>query len=152
MGGFMYLGLIVPAYGYMFFAPGIIKTYGYKQIGTHLHSVPPWAASYVFARIIAYFSDLLKHRFLFTLIPIAMSIAGFAILLTTHTNDHLELRCFVPRDNGYLLRAPCHSLLVQLQTRRPSSTSRWHSVVIWLRQHRRHHCYSCFLGERCTVL
>jgi len=78
----MYLGLIVPAYGYMFFAPGIIKTYGYKQIGTHLHSVPPWAASYVFARKIAYFSDLLQHRFLFTHIPITMSIAGFAILFT----------------------------------------------------------------------
>ncbi len=148
----MYFGLIVPAYGCMLFAPEIIKTYGDKQIGTQLHSVPPWAASFVFARKIAYFSDLLNHRFFFILIAVAMSIAGFAILLTTHTNAHLELRCFVPRDNGYLLRAPCHSLLVHLQTRRPSSTSRWHSVVSWLRQHRRHHCYSRFLGERCTVL
>lgn len=86
----MYFGLIVPAYSYAFFAPGIIRTYGYSQIGTQLHSVPPWACSFVFALIIAYFSDLLKHRFLFTLLPIAMSIAGFAILLTTHTNKHLE--------------------------------------------------------------
>lgn len=29
----MYFGLIVPAYSYAFFAPGIIKTYGYTQIG-----------------------------------------------------------------------------------------------------------------------
>ena len=86
----MYFGLIVPAYGYAFFAPGIIKTYGYTQIGTQLHSVPPWAASFVFALIIAFFSDWFKHRFMFTLIPIAMSIAGFAILLTTHTRPHLE--------------------------------------------------------------
>ena len=90
LGGFMYFGLIVPAYGYAFFAPSIISTYGYSQIGTQLHSVPPWAASFVFALIIAFFSDFFKHRFLFTLLPIGMAIAGFAILLTTHTNTHLE--------------------------------------------------------------
>lgn len=86
----MYFGLIVPAYGFAFFAPGIIKTYGYTQIGTQLHSVPPWAASFVFALVVAFFSDWFKHRFLFTLIPIAMAIAGFAILMTTHNNTHLE--------------------------------------------------------------
>ncbi|KAL9126925.1 MAG: hypothetical protein Q9217_004101 [Psora testacea] len=90
LGGFMYFGLIVPAYGYAFFAPGIIKTYGYSQVGTQLHSVPPWAASFVFALVIASFSDLFKHRFVFTLICISMAIAGFAILLSTHTNTHLK--------------------------------------------------------------
>lgn len=90
LGGFMYFGLIVPAYGYAFFAPGIIKTYGYSQIGTQLHSVPPWACSFVFALVVAFFSDQFKHRFLFTLVPIAMAIAGFAILLTVHTRPHLE--------------------------------------------------------------
>ncbi|KAG8533207.1 uncharacterized protein KY384_001990 [Bacidia gigantensis] len=89
-GGFMYLGLLVPAYGYAFFAPGIIRSYGYSQIQTQLHSVPPWACSFVFALIVAYFSDLLKHRFFFTIFTIAMSIAGFAILLSTHTHKHLE--------------------------------------------------------------
>ena len=34
LGGFMYFGLIVPAYGYAFFAPTIIKTYGYSTIET----------------------------------------------------------------------------------------------------------------------
>ena len=103
----MYFGLIVPAYSYAFFAPGIIKTYGYSQIGyvsppyrsitkltchhrTQLHSVPPWAAAWGFSMIVAYFSDLFKHRFLFVLIPTAIAIAGFAILITTHDNHHLE--------------------------------------------------------------
>lgn len=36
LGGFMYFGLIVPAYGYAFFAPSIISTYGYSAIGTQL--------------------------------------------------------------------------------------------------------------------
>jgi hypothetical protein len=80
----------VQAYGYAFFAPGIIKTYGYTPIGTQLHSVPPWAAAFGFSMIVAYISDKTKHRFLFTLIPICISITGFAILITTHTNHSLE--------------------------------------------------------------
>ena len=35
-------------------------------------------------------SDYTKHRFVFTLIPISIAIAGFAILLTVHTRPHLE--------------------------------------------------------------
>lgn len=90
LGGFMYFGLIVPAYGYAFFAPGIIRGYGYTQIGTQLHSVPPWAASFVFALVIAYFSDLVKHRFLFVVFTIAIAITGFAILLSVHHDTHTE--------------------------------------------------------------
>ncbi|KAI4167573.1 MAG: hypothetical protein LQ343_007112 [Gyalolechia ehrenbergii] len=90
VGGFMYFGLIVPAYGYAFFAPGIIQTYGYSPIQTQLHSVPPWAASFTFAMIVAFFSDKFKHRFAFTLIPICIAIAGFGILITVHTNHKLE--------------------------------------------------------------
>lgn len=108
VGGFMYFGLIVPAYGYVelllplkakysdasrsyaFFAPSIIKSYGYSQIGTQLHSVPPWACAFVFAMVIAFLSDKTKHRFAFTLIPISIAIAGFAILLTVHTKPNVE--------------------------------------------------------------
>ena len=90
LGGLMYMGLIVPAYGYAYFAPTIIRTYGYSAISTQLHSVPPWAAAFGFSMLVAYFSDKLRHRFLFTLIPIAVAIAGFAILITTHHNRHLE--------------------------------------------------------------
>ncbi len=35
----MYFGMIVPAYGYAYFAPGIIQGYGYGAIQTQLHSV-----------------------------------------------------------------------------------------------------------------
>ncbi|KAL8939257.1 MAG: hypothetical protein Q9216_003459 [Gyalolechia sp. 2 TL-2023] len=90
VGGFMYFGLIVPAYGYAFFAPGIIQTYGYSPIQTQLHSVPPWAASFTFAMVVAFFSDKVKHRFAFTIIPICIAITGFGILITVHTNHKLE--------------------------------------------------------------
>ncbi|KAI4146188.1 MAG: hypothetical protein LQ341_002157 [Variospora aurantia] len=90
IGGFMYFGLIVPAYSYAFFAPGIIQTYGYSRIQTQLHSVPPWAASFAFSMIIAYFSDKFKHRFAFTIAPICLAIVGFGILITVHDNHTLQ--------------------------------------------------------------
>lgn len=90
LGGFMYFGLIVPAYSYAFFSPAIITTYQYGAIQTQLHSVPPWATAFGFSMIVAYFSDKMRHRFLFTIGPICLSIAGFAMLLTIHDHLHAE--------------------------------------------------------------
>lgn len=90
LGGFMYFGLIVPAYGYAFFAPGIIRSYGYSPIQTQLHSVPPWACAFVFAMIVATFSDLSKHRFAYTIFAICISITGFGILINNPNNVHLK--------------------------------------------------------------
>lgn len=52
--------------------------------------MPPWAVAFVVSMLVAAFSDWLRHRFLFTLIPIAIGIAGFAIVMTVHHNTHLE--------------------------------------------------------------
>jgi MFS family permease len=90
VGGFMYFGLIVPAYGYAYFSPTIIQGYGYSPIQTQLHSVPPWAAAFGFSMLVAYFSDKLKHRFLFTIFPICVCISGFAILLTVHNHRQVQ--------------------------------------------------------------
>ncbi|KAL7271319.1 High-affinity nicotinic acid transporter [Rhizina undulata] len=86
VGGFMYFGLIVPAYGYAYFAPTIVKGLGYSAIQTQLRSVPPWAVSFGLAMLIATISDRFRHRFIFTLIPICIAISGFAILLSVHDN------------------------------------------------------------------
>ncbi|KAG4034803.1 hypothetical protein MFRU_002g01550 [Monilinia fructicola] len=90
LGGFMYFGMIIPAYGYAFFAPGIISTYGYSPFQTQLHSVPPWACAFAFAMCIAVFSDFTRHRFAFTIAPICLAITGFSILLTVHDNTKLQ--------------------------------------------------------------
>jgi MFS family permease len=90
IGGLMYFGLIVPAYSYSYFSPQIIQGYGYSPIQTQLHSVPPWAAAFGFSMLIAWLSDRMQHRFLFTIIPICVCIAGFAILLTVHDNHNLQ--------------------------------------------------------------
>ena len=75
---------------YAFFAPGIIRSYGYTPIDTQLHSVPPWACSFVFAMLVAILSDRLRHRFLFTVSCIALTLSGFVILLAVHTHRHVQ--------------------------------------------------------------
>lgn len=57
---------------------------------TQLYSIPPWAAAFVFSQVVAYFSDRLRHRFLFVIIPICISLAGLAMLLNIHNKRHVE--------------------------------------------------------------
>ena len=90
VGGFMYFGLIVPAYGYAYFSPTILRTYGYSPIQTQLHSVPPWAVAFGFSMLIAWFSDKLQHRFLFAIFPICVCISGFGILIAVHDNHKVQ--------------------------------------------------------------
>ncbi|KAK3944273.1 major facilitator superfamily domain-containing protein [Diplogelasinospora grovesii] len=90
IGGLMYFGLIVPAYGYAYFSPAIITTYHYGAIQTQLHSVPPWAVAFGFAMVVAVLSDWARHRFLFAIGPICLAIAGFAILLAVHDDTDLQ--------------------------------------------------------------
>ncbi|KAI0959406.1 hypothetical protein AcW1_004236 [Taiwanofungus camphoratus] len=90
VGGFMYFGLIVPAYGYAYFAPSIIQSLGHSTIHTQLLSVPPWACSFALAMIVAVASDYFCHRFLFVLIPTAIAFTGFVILLVVHHHTKLQ--------------------------------------------------------------
>jgi hypothetical protein len=46
--------------------------------------------------IIAVLSDMYRNRFIFFLIPVAIAIAGYVILLAVHNNTHLEYAaCFM---------------------------------------------------------
>ncbi|KAH8702563.1 putative MFS transporter [Talaromyces proteolyticus] len=85
-----YFGLIVPAYGYAYFANSIIRTYGYNAVNTQLWSIPPWAAAFVFSLFVAYCSDKLRHRFTFGIVSICISIAGFAMLLNIRNHPHVQ--------------------------------------------------------------
>ncbi|KAG7442850.1 MFS general substrate transporter [Guyanagaster necrorhizus] len=90
IGGFAYFGLIVPAYGYAYFAPTIINQLGYGTIQSQLHSVPPWAAAFGFAMALAFISDRLRHRWFFTFISAAVCLIGFAILLSDPTRHSIK--------------------------------------------------------------
>ncbi|EAW12537.1 putative MFS transporter [Aspergillus clavatus NRRL 1] len=105
IGGLMYFGQIVTAYGYAYFAPTIIKTYGYSPIMTQLYSVPPWAAAFGFSMLIATLSDQFKHRFAFAMIPMIISMAGYGILLNVHgaTHRHVQYGAL------FMVTAGCYS-------------------------------------------
>ncbi|PNS14078.1 hypothetical protein CAC42_6591 [Sphaceloma murrayae] len=90
LGGLMYFGLIVPAYGYAYFSPTIIRSYGYSPIQTQLHSVPPWAVAFGFSMIMAYISDKTRHRFAFTMIGTFIGVIGFSILVSVFNRKNLQ--------------------------------------------------------------
>ncbi|KAL2865675.1 putative MFS transporter [Aspergillus lucknowensis] len=92
IGGLMYFGQIVTAYGYAYFAPSIIQSYGYGPIQTQLYSIPPWAAAFGFSMVIAYSSDKLRHRLAFTIGPMLIAMAGLGILLNVHGIENRDVQ------------------------------------------------------------
>jgi VanZ family protein len=67
-----------------------VARYNFNAIQTQLRSVPPWAVSFCFSLIIAVFSDWFRHRALFAILPLCLSITGFGILISVHNNTDLE--------------------------------------------------------------
>lgn len=106
LGGFMYFGLIVPAYSYAYFAPGIIQSYGYDAIQTQLYSVPPWAAAFGYCMLTATLSDAARHRMGFALFSICVAIAGFGIAMTVHDNTSLQYGCLFLVTSGTYTAMP----------------------------------------------
>lgn len=148
----------------------IIKTFHYSNIETQLHSVPPWAVAWAFSMILAYASDKTRHRYLFTLIPIAMSITGFAILLTCYGRTHLEYGALFLITSGTYGAMPVIVCWFQMNLgghhRRAVGTG-WQGNSIslslthafsanirnsWLRQYRRHNRSLCLPLQGRTIL
>ncbi|KAG5979794.1 hypothetical protein E4U55_004752 [Claviceps digitariae] len=90
VGGFMYLGLVVPAYGYAYFAPSILASYGFSPTQTQLRSVPPWAVAFVVSMLVAFLSDKMRHRTLFPILAVCVAIAGFAILKSVNHDTNVQ--------------------------------------------------------------
>ncbi|KAI9930104.1 hypothetical protein ASPWEDRAFT_35371 [Aspergillus wentii DTO 134E9] len=107
IGGWMYFGQVVTAYGYAFFAPTILKTYGYSAIQTQLYSIPPWAAAFGFSMLIAFLSDRFRHRFLFALFPMLIAMAGYGMLLniTDPAKHHIQYGAL------FLVTCGCYSAM-----------------------------------------
>ena len=114
LGGLMYFGLTIPAYGkpspawpspassspkttrltphpgLAYFTPTIVQTYGYSQIRTQLLSVPPNAAAWILSILLAIESDCRGRRAPFVGWALALAITGAGILLNVHDNTALE--------------------------------------------------------------
>ena len=90
VGGFMYFAILIPGYGYAYFAPTIIKQLGYSALKTQLYSVPPWAAAFGWTLLLAYLSDKTAHRSTFVVVSTCLSIAGTITLLRVYRDHNVE--------------------------------------------------------------
>ena len=90
LGGLVYFGLVVPAYGYAYFAPTIIRSLGYSPIKTQLYSVPPWVAAFTLGMFVAVTSDYYKRRYIFILPSMLISAVGIVVLLTIHNSVNVR--------------------------------------------------------------
>ncbi|KAL4900126.1 hypothetical protein BDW74DRAFT_188671 [Aspergillus multicolor] len=79
---------LIEGTGYAYFAPTIIRTYGYGEIKTQLYSVPPWAAAFLCVMATATLSDYVRHRYAFTMAGMVIGIAGYGVLLTLKDTHH----------------------------------------------------------------
>ena len=76
--------ILVPSYSLAFFTPTIVQALGYDVVQTQLHTVPPYAAAFAFAIIVAYFSDKYRSRVPFIMFGLAVLLIGFAMLISIH--------------------------------------------------------------------
>ncbi|KAL4995345.1 major facilitator superfamily domain-containing protein [Aspergillus recurvatus] len=78
--------------GYAYFAPTIIRTFGYGEIKTQLYSVPPWAAAFGCTMLVATLSDFFRHRYAFTMIGMLVGILGYGVLLSLRDTPHHNIQ------------------------------------------------------------
>lgn len=90
IGGLLHFSATVPSYMGSYFAPVIISSLGYTQIGTQLHTAPPWLVTFALQLIAAYISDKFQHRYLLAMFGVLLAIAGYAVLLTVHHNSQAQ--------------------------------------------------------------
>ena len=77
-------------YSLTYFLPTIVKGFKYSPIETQLHSVPPFAAAWLFSILTCFVAAKARHALFFVLLPLCLAFAGVGILLNVHTNIHLE--------------------------------------------------------------
>lgn len=80
----MYMGFVVPGYGFAYFAPTILKGWHYSSTQSQLRTVPVSIVAWLVAMAIATASDHTKHRYLYLLLCALLSSIGLILLLTTH--------------------------------------------------------------------
>lgn len=81
-----YFGLIIPSYGYAYFAASIIKQMGYTAQSANQHSVYPWLAAFGLNNTLSFISDRCKVRVPFAVCCCLIAIVGLGLILG-ETND-----------------------------------------------------------------
>lgn len=76
-----YFSLIIPAYGYAYFATSIISAMGYTGNKANQMSVYPWVCAFGFSIIVSFISDFTKIRTPYAIFSSLLAIVGLAMVL-----------------------------------------------------------------------
>ena len=80
----------MPGYSVAFFTPTIVQSLGYAVVQTQLHSVPPFAAAFGFAMILAYLSDKYRSRAPFIIFGLLILLTGLGMLISIHGSSNFS--------------------------------------------------------------
>ncbi|KAI5956198.1 hypothetical protein KGF54_000673 [Candida jiufengensis] len=91
-----YFGLIIPSYGYAYFAATIVKEMGYTAVSAQQHSVYPWVCSFGVSNLVAFCSDYTGKRIPFVVGACITAIIGLAMILGATDNPSVRYGgCFL---------------------------------------------------------
>jgi len=159
LSGLTYFGLVVPGYGYAFFAPTILHSLGYTPVMTQLYSVPPMAAAFVLSIVVAIASDYYRRRYIFILPMLLVSAIGVIVLLTVHEGVGVRYGALFLVTTGIAaaspviicwysanrestsMDSPVPSSDIPFDSRWTPETQRWYRLPSWLRCLRCTHRY-----------
>ncbi|KAI9457829.1 MFS general substrate transporter [Lactarius psammicola] len=101
---FFFLGATV--YGLAYFIPTIVNALGHPPYYTQLLTVPPYACSFVFSIVSAYFCDKYKNRGVMATVCALIAAAGYAIFLGSD-NKKTNYGALYLQIIGCFAAAPC---------------------------------------------
>ena len=90
-----YFALVIPSYGYAYFAPTIIKYLGYTSWSANEHSIYPWILAWGFTCILSIASDKARLRLPFALFSCIIAIVGFAMVMASEDYKVKYAGCFL---------------------------------------------------------
>ncbi|KAI5956170.1 TNA1 [Candida jiufengensis] len=91
-----YFGLVIPSYGYAYFAATIIQELGYTAVSAQLHSVYPWLCSFATSNVVAFCSDFTGYRVPFVVGASLTAITGLCMILVATENPTIRYAgCFL---------------------------------------------------------
>ena len=77
----MYLGIGTGGYGFAFFVPTILYQLGWTAQRAQVMSIPLYCTGAVITIIVAFISDLVKHRYGFVILGVLIATIGYGVLL-----------------------------------------------------------------------
>lgn len=99
--GFFFINVSVQSIS--LFLPTILNALGWTAIRSQLYSVPPYVVATFWAIFISWVSDFYKKRGYFILLNNAIAITGYAILVTTNSDNLRYLGVFLAAAGAFPL-------------------------------------------------